>query len=81
MPTGKDFPSFEEGSLRPLGKMSRYLSQGAAGEVRSLLQQRFDLPGRAEIRVALHLLGRRGHPSFEEGIGLFWILPIRSHLV
>jgi len=42
--------------------MSRYLSQGAAGEVISLLQQRFDLPGRAEFKVALYL--RRGHPIF-----------------
>jgi hypothetical protein len=32
----KDFfiPSCEEGWLRPLNKMSRYLKQGAAGEVR-----------------------------------------------
>ena len=28
------FPSFEEGWLRPTDKMSRYLKQGAAGEVR-----------------------------------------------
>jgi len=28
------FPSFEEGSLRPSNKMSRYLKQGAAAEVR-----------------------------------------------
>ena len=27
-------PSFEEGRLRPRNKMSRYLKQGAAGEVR-----------------------------------------------
>src|SRR5262245_53183511 len=56
-----NFPSFEEGSLRPSRKMSRYLSQGAAGEVRTLLQQWLDLPGRAEFKVALHLLDRRGH--------------------
>jgi len=61
-----DFPSFEEGSLRPR-KMSRYLSQGAAGEVRRLFQQRFDFPGRAEFRVALHLLDQRDHPSSKEG--------------
>ncbi|PYS24752.1 MAG: hypothetical protein DMG11_23970 [Acidobacteria bacterium] len=28
------FPSFEEGRLRPTNKMSRYLKEGAAGEVR-----------------------------------------------
>jgi len=27
-------PSFEEGRLRPTNKISRYLQQGAAGEVR-----------------------------------------------
>jgi len=41
-------PSCEEGSLRPTKQMSRYLKQGAAGEVIRLLQQRFDLPGRAD---------------------------------
>ena len=35
---GFRFPSFEEGSLRPLNKMSRYIKKGAAGEVRPLLQ-------------------------------------------
>jgi hypothetical protein len=45
-----DVPSFEEGSMRPSRKMARYLSQGAAGEVRTLLQECFDLPGRAELR-------------------------------
>jgi hypothetical protein len=48
--------------------MSRYLSQGAAGEVKTLLQQWFDLPGRAEFNVALHLLDLRGRPSSKEGI-------------
>jgi hypothetical protein len=61
------FPSFEEGSLSPINKMSRYLKQGAAGEVRTFLPQWFDLPGRAESKVALHLLDRRGHPSSKEG--------------
>jgi hypothetical protein len=61
-----NFPSFEEGSLRPSRKISRYLSQGAAGEVRTLLQQWFDLPGRAEFKVALHFLSARP-PSSKEG--------------
>src|SRR5215468_1628284 len=59
--------SFKEGSLRPIKKMSRYLKQGAAGEVRTALQHWSDLPGRAESKVALHLLDRRGHPSSKEG--------------
>jgi len=66
-PSRRNFPSFEEVTLRPSRKMSRYLSQGAAGEVRTLLQQWFDLPGHAEFKVALHLLDRRGHPSSKEG--------------
>jgi hypothetical protein len=37
--------------MRPSRKMARYLRQGAAGEVRTLLQQWFDLPGRAESKV------------------------------
>jgi len=54
--------------MRPINKMSRYLKQGAAGEVRTLLQQWFDLPGRAESKVALHLLDRRGHPCYVEPV-------------
>jgi len=34
--------------------MPRYLRFGAAREVRHLLQQWFDLPGRAESKVAWH---------------------------
>jgi len=49
------FPSFEEGLLRPTNKCLATLKQGAAGEVRTLLQQLFDLPGRAEFKVTLHL--------------------------
>jgi len=64
---GLDFPSFEEGALRPINKMSRYLKQGAAGEVRILLQQGFDLPGSAEFKVALYLVDRRCLPSSKEG--------------
>ena len=48
--------------------MNRYLMYGAAGEVKRLLQQESDLPGLAESKVALHLLDRLDHPSFEEGI-------------
>ena len=38
--------------MRPINKMSCYLKQGAAGEVRILSQQWFDLPGSAEFKVA-----------------------------
>ena len=43
---------------------------GAAGEVRHLLgvRQLFDLPRRAEAKVAWHLLDRRADPSSKEGI-------------
>ena len=36
------FPSFEEGDAAPYKQMSRYLNQGAAGEVNVLSQQVFD---------------------------------------
>ena len=62
-------PSFEEGRLRPVNKMERYLKLGAAGEV-SLIRRiaQFDLPGRADFKVAWHLLDRRVRPSSKEGI-------------
>ncbi len=47
--------------------MSRYLKQGAAGEVKRLLQQCSDHPGRAESKVALRQFDRRGRPSSKEG--------------
>src|SRR5262245_8043580 len=50
------------GVAAPYKQTSRYLEQGAAGEVRTLLQQWFDIPGRAEFKVASHLLDRRGPP-------------------
>ena len=46
--------------------MSRYLSQGTAGEVRRLLQEVYDLPRQAEAKVALLLFDRPADPSFEE---------------
>jgi hypothetical protein len=67
------FPSFEEGALRPTNKMSRYLRQGAAGEVRRLVATGLDLPGRAESKVALHLLDRRGDPSSKEGKNTWFV--------
>ena len=60
-------PLLRGGDAAPFKQMSRYLKQGAAGEVGTLMQRWFDLPGRAEFKVALHLLDRRGHPSSKEG--------------
>src|SRR5262249_13713413 len=61
-------PSFEEGALCPMKKMSRYLRQGTAGEVRlDCVTQVSDLPGRADSNVAIHLFLRRGRPSSKEG--------------
>ena len=59
-------PSFEEGTLRPINKMLRYLRQGAAGEVRHT--HKSDLPRHAEAKEAWHLIDRRGDPSSKEGI-------------
>jgi hypothetical protein len=60
------FPSFEEGALRPANKCHATLNRAQRGRSYALLQA-FDLPGRAESKVALHLLDRRGHPSSKEG--------------
>ena len=61
-------PSWKEGALRPIKKWHATLNRARQGRSERLLQREFDLPGRAESKVALHLLDRRGHPSFEEGI-------------
>jgi len=45
----RPIPSFEEGAPRQSSKMQRYLKIGVAREVRHLLQERFDLPGRADF--------------------------------
>jgi len=42
-------PLLRGGDAAPFKQMCRYLKQGAAGEVRTLLQQWSDLPGRAEL--------------------------------
>jgi len=47
-------PLLRGGDAAPSKQMSRYLKQGAAGEVRMLLQQWFDLPSCAEFKVTLH---------------------------
>ena len=45
------FPLLRGGVAAPYKQMSRYLSQGAAGEVRRLLGNGpSDLPGRADLR-------------------------------
>jgi hypothetical protein len=62
-------PLLGGGAAAPYKQMSRYLGQGAAGEV-SLIRciALSDLPGRADSKVARHLLDRRVRPSSKEGI-------------
>jgi hypothetical protein len=52
-------------------KMQRYLRQRTAGEVKRLLQEWSDLPGRADSKVALHFIDRRVRPSSKEGMEAF----------
>src|SRR5262249_25945222 len=61
------FPSFEEGSLRPTNRCNATLDRAQRRRSETLLHDWFDLPGRAETKVASHFLDRRGRPSFEEG--------------
>ncbi len=51
----------------PIKQMPRYLSIGAAGEVKRLLRSVSDLPRRAETEVAWHLFDQRAVPSSKEG--------------
>jgi hypothetical protein len=54
------------GGAAPYKQMSRYLKVGHSGEIIRLVAPS-DFPGRAEFKVAWHLLDRRGHPSSKEG--------------
>jgi hypothetical protein len=49
---GRLFPP-SKGVAAPYKQMFRYLRKGAAGEVTRLSRHWFDLPGRAESKVAL----------------------------
>jgi len=49
---GVFFPLLRGGDAAPFKQNVVLPQKGAAGEVRPLLQQWFDLPGRAEIKVA-----------------------------
>jgi hypothetical protein len=73
--------TLEEGVAAPYKQMSRYLGQGAAGRAAQARQRAAssvvsliicialsDLPGRADVKVARHLLDRRIRPSSKEGI-------------
>jgi hypothetical protein len=74
-------PSFEEGRPRRsndgtlaqeigvAGREAQARQRAASREVKPILQQVSDLPRRADFKVALHLLDRRGAPSSKEGIG------------
>ena len=68
-PSRESFPSFEEGRPRRSNIVTLPQEIGAAGEVKTFLQQVSDLPRHADFKVALHLLDRRGAPSSKEGIG------------
>jgi Flp pilus assembly protein TadG len=80
------FPSFEEGWLRPINKMSRYLRQGAAGEVSRTSQiASSDLPGRADSKVArargvttiyflVFILGISGLLAMATDFGRFYLI-------
>ena len=62
-------PSFEEGAPRRFNNATLPQVIGAAGEVNHpSVQGLSDLPGRADSKVALHLLDRRGRPPSKEGI-------------
>jgi hypothetical protein len=57
-------PSFEEGRLRPANQTQRYRRQGAAGRsYKFSCWSDYDLPRRADIKVAWHLLD----PNTERG--------------
>jgi hypothetical protein len=62
------YPLLKEGSQRRSSRCHVTSISALRGRSERLSQEVFDLPGRAESKVAFHLLGRRGHPSFEEGI-------------
>src|SRR5882724_6652485 len=69
----KQYPLLRGGVAAPYKQMSRYLEQGAAGEVRNMFQQGFDLPRPAEAKVAWHLLDRRDAPPRRRGYGLLQV--------
>jgi hypothetical protein len=56
-------PPLRRGRCAVLNKCHATLNRAQRGRSCVVLQQAFDLPGRAESKVALHLLDRRGHPS------------------
>ena len=55
--------------MRPINKRLVTLEQGAAGEVRILFRQWFDLPGSAECKVTRHYLIGAAAPPRRRGIG------------
>jgi uncharacterized protein len=66
-----DFPSFEEGSLRPSRKMSRYLSQGAAGEVRTNCNSGLTSPATPNLGSVTFVESARP-PLLEGGVELIF---------
>jgi hypothetical protein len=62
------YPLLEGGVAAPSNERFATLDRAQRGRSERLPQQVFDLPGRAESKVAFHLFTRRVHPSWEEGI-------------
>ena len=60
-------PLLEGGVATPIKKMQRYLSFGAAGEVRNLRIAMSDLPGCALANVSLHFSTRAQLPLLSGG--------------
>src|SRR5438876_3130171 len=70
-PKSPSFEAFEEGSPRRTRKMQRYLMNRLGGGGQTIQRvprtEVFDLPGRAEIKVAWHFLYSARPPLLEGG--------------
>src|SRR5262249_56809952 len=62
------FPSFEEGTLRPLNKCLATLNGAQRGRSEPCCNSGLTSPAAPNLKVALQLLDRRGHPCSKEGI-------------
>jgi len=62
-----ELPSFEEGRPRRSNDGTLPHEIGAAGEVKTLLQQVSDLPRHADFKVALHFARLARRPLLEGG--------------
>src|SRR5262245_28642600 len=74
-------PSFEEGAQRPIRQCNATLNRAQRGRSGNLSQQWFDLPGRAEFKVAIHYLIGAAAPPRRRGKCLRVISPEFIHTV